>query len=514
MRTAYLSVILIVVLVGAGAASWAQVSPSDPGIPAEPQPAEPQPDEPQPDEPQPPPPPAPQPRATAPTQLDDQPPTAASVRLEDVVWTEEGQVGKLIIRTDAPVNFRAFSGKGSIAVDLWRAHNAEWRTQPLAHAYARRLRIRQYTPELARIYIDLKKPARYKTFVKSDPYGLAVLVIPPWMATTKLPPSVAYEKIRVPSGRGSSAVHILRVDPTSPDIVIRPVLAGDVSSGAETTSVIATRYDALAGINGGYFAGSGRPLGMIVIDGELVSAPLPRRSVFAISNDGRLLIQAFEFQGHIITPDNKRLWVSAVNRPPHAGGVAVYTSHYGPLTPYLQTAAVVRAGTVQGYFSGRILIPPGGYVLTVNQADELTLTNNLKPGQRADVVLNIDPAMRLISALGGGPRLVKEGKAFVPFVWEWFTSALFATREPRTAVGIMPNGKLIFVTVDGRSKQNTGMTLSELARLMVNLGAVEAMNLDGGSSATMVVGGRTVNDPSAGEERPVGSALLILRTNR
>lgn len=510
LRTLYLFVILIVVLTGTGVASWGQVSPDDPGIPADEEPVEPQPAE-----PEPPPPATPQPPASAPTQVEDQPPTAASVRLEDVTWTEEGQIGKLTIRTDAPVNFRAFAGKSTIAVDLWRAHNAEWRTEPLAHAYARRLRIRQYTPELARIYIDLKRPARYKTFVKSDPYGLAVLVIPPWMATTKLPPSVAYQKIRVPSGRGSSAVHILRVDPSSPDIVIRPVLAGeDVSSGTETTSVIATRYDALAGINGGYFAGSGRPLGMIVIDGQLVSAPLPRRSVFAISNDGRLLIQAFEFQGHVITPENKRLWVSAVNRPPHAGGVAVYTSHYGPLTPYLQTAAVVRSGIVQGYFSGRILIPQGGYVLTVNQSDETTLTDNLKPGQRAEILLNVDPGTRLVSALGGGPRLVKEGKPFVPFVWEWFTSALFATREPRTAVGIMPNGKLIFVTVDGRSKQNTGMTLTELARLMVHLGAFEAMNLDGGSSATMVVGGRMVNEPSSGEERAVGSALLILRATR
>jgi len=65
--------------------------------------------------------------------------------------------------------------------------------------------------------------------------------------------------------------------------------------------------------------------------------------------------------------------------------------------------------------------------------------------------------------------------------------------------------------VDGRSAHNTGMTLRELSALMVHLGAMEAMNLDGGGSATMVVGGRIVNEPSDGRERPIGSALLVLR---
>ena len=70
---------------------------------------------------------------------------------------------------------------------------------------------------------------------------------------------------------------------------------------------------------------------------------------------------------------------------------------------------------------------------------------------------------------------------------------------------------MLLVTVDGRGgRQNTGMTLREMAELMVQLGAHDAMNLDGGSSATMVVGGRVVNDPSDGFERPIASALLVV----
>ncbi|HET6946531.1 MAG TPA: phosphodiester glycosidase family protein [bacterium] len=463
-----------------------------------------------------------------PTESDDRPfnvtPTAGSwpaagapepspyVRVTNVEWATDGQVGKVLIRTDGPVNFRAFANSSRIVLDLWQAGDARWQTLPIDDAYVRRLRIRQYTPGLARVYIDLKRPARYKTFVKYAPHAIAVVIIPPWMATAKLPASVAYEKTRVQTGSGSTAVHVLRIDPRDPKIMIRPVIPGDIGSGKETTSVVATRYDALAGINGGYFAGSGAPLGMVVIDGEMVSAPLPRRSVFGISRAGEPFINAFEFQGRVRTMNNVSLWVSAVNRPPHAGAVAVYTPRYGPLTPHVQTAAVIRDGIVQQFASGRIMIPDRGYVLTVNQTEEELLTRHLTIGQQVTIHFDFWPDMELISALGGGPRLVKEGEPFVPFVWEWFSSRIFASRAPRTAVGITPQGKLIFVTVDGRSKRNTGMTLGELARLMVSLGAREAMNLDGGGSATMVVGGRTVNEPSGGAERAVGSALLILRS--
>ncbi|HXF82013.1 MAG TPA: phosphodiester glycosidase family protein [bacterium] len=440
-----------------------------------------------------------------------EPVTASHARLLDVQWSAEGALGKLLIRLDGPVNHRAFGNRSRIVLDMWRASNARWETIAVDHPYVRRLRIRQYTPGLARVYIDLKRPARYKTFVKYEPHAIAVVVIPPWMVATKLPPSVAYEKLRVRTGAGSTAVHVLRVDPHSPDIAIRPVIPGDVGAGTETTSVVATRYDAIAAINGGYFAGTGAPLGMVVIDGELVSAPLPRRSVFGISREGEPFINSFQFQGRIHTPRNVALWVSAVNRPPHAGAVAVYTPRYGPLTPHLQIAALVRDGIVQSFVSGRIMIPDRGYVLAVNQGDAELLTRHLAVGDRVTVRFDFWPDMEVISALGGGPRLVKDGQPFIPFVWEWLPIRIFASRAPRTAVGITAHGKLIFVTVDGRSRRNTGMTLAELARLMVDLGAREAMNLDGGGSATMVVGGRTVNEPSDGAERPVGSALLILR---
>jgi hypothetical protein len=63
--------------------------------------------------------------------------------------------------------------------------------------------------------------------------------------------------------------------------------------------------------------------------------------------------------------------------------------------------------------------------------------------------------------------------------------------------------------VDGRQKASAGMSLSELAEELQRMGAVEALNLDGGGSSTLVVRGEVKNRPSDGKERPVGDAILV-----
>ncbi len=436
--------------------------------------------------------------------------SSTAARITDVVWAPEGRVGKIVIHLDGPVRYRTVASPTSIVTDLWEARLQSWASLRVAHPYVNGVRVNQITDELARIRIDLWQPARYKTFVRSNPYELAVVVIPPSMATSPLPGSVAYDKRRVRTGRRATTVHVLRVNPTDPTLEIRPVLSADMVAGSEITSVIATRFDAAAGINGGYFMEPGDPIGMMMVDGELVSAPLPRRSVFGISRSGVPFIGSFTFRGRALLEAGPELPIATVNQAPPPGGVALYTPQYGPLTPPVAVGAVIRRGVSMGVMSGRILIPRDGHVLAVREEDAALLTRHLRAGRRVVVSISVWPDVDVRNALGGGPRLVKDGRVFIPYMWEWFDPRLASQRAPRTAVGITAGGKVLLVTVDGRSRTNAGMTLQELAELMVDLGAREAMNLDGGGSATMVVGGRVVNDPSDGFERPIASALLIL----
>jgi exopolysaccharide biosynthesis protein len=83
--------------------------------------------------------------------------------------------------------------------------------------------------------------------------------------------------------------------------------------------------------------------------------------------------------------------------------------------------------------------------------------------------------------------------------------------HPRTAVAALADGRVLLLTADGRRPpERVGLALEDLAKLLIEMGAVEAINLDGGGSTTMVVKGAVVNFPSdATGERPVSDAIVV-----
>jgi exopolysaccharide biosynthesis protein len=85
-------------------------------------------------------------------------------------------------------------------------------------------------------------------------------------------------------------------------------------------------------------------------------------------------------------------------------------------------------------------------------------------------------------------------------------------KNPRTAVGITATGQVIIMVVDGRSTGSYGLTLYQLGKEMKALGAVNAVNLDGGGSSTMWIKGMgVVNHPTdTTGERPVSNAIVVL----
>jgi exopolysaccharide biosynthesis protein len=140
---------------------------------------------------------------------------------------------------------------------------------------------------------------------------------------------------------------------------------------------------------------------------------------------------------------------------------------------------------------------------------------------RALVRVSLEP-FHPREAVGGRPVLVR-GSVIVSDVDTKGQPGFATGRHPRTAVGIAQQGKrLLLVAVDGRkAPYSDGMTLRELATLMLALGAPEAIDLDGGGSTAKVVsdsgapGVRVVNRPSDPTgERGVGNALAVVRTCR
>jgi len=92
------------------------------------------------------------------------------------------------------------------------------------------------------------------------------------------------------------------------------------------------------------------------------------------------------------------------------------------------------------------------------------------------------------------------------------TAAINATeRHPRTVIGTSGDGRIWLIAVDGRDKAlSLGMSFAELQNLVTRVGLVDALNLDGGGSTTMVVRGVVVNHPSdATGPRKVSDAIVV-----
>ncbi|MDD3925883.1 MAG: phosphodiester glycosidase family protein [bacterium] len=112
--------------------------------------------------------------------------------------------------------------------------------------------------------------------------------------------------------------------------------------------------------------------------------------------------------------------------------------------------------------------------------------------------------------LGAGPRLVEQGQMKITAREEAFRDDIAVGRAPRTGLGLAADGTVVLAVVDGRQPGiSIGMTLEELATLLLNLGARDALNFDGGGSSALYLDGTILNSPSDGRERPVASALAV-----
>ncbi|MFW6380926.1 MAG: phosphodiester glycosidase family protein [Bacillota bacterium] len=331
---------------------------------------------------------------------------------------------------------------------------------------------------------------------------------------------LVFEEIRELSWWGPRVITLVKMDLGRNRFNLKPFLARDQISGLEPLSQAVKTRGALTGVNGGYFKYDGSPLGLLVIDGQLVSEPLYNRTALIITDNGEISIDRLDWRGFIVKKTGEsRLEVDGVNRQPDTGEIVVLNSFYGPATP--QTEGELREIVVKDsrvisntVTSGNTQIPKNGFVIQAREVNKGL--SRLVIGQGLEFK-NQYPGLKtrgeLLHALGGGPGLLTDGEIAISGREEQFQDDILRGRAPRTAVGLIPGQQLILLTVDGRQPGlSQGMTLEEIAEYLKQQGAQQAMNLDGGGSSRMVVRGFTMNNPSA--DRRLATGLLIMTAGK
>jgi putative cell wall-binding protein len=322
---------------------------------------------------------------------------------------------------------------------------------------------------------------------------------------------------------GRQEVRVLRFALDDPRISVRPVLAAEEGAGRRTVSDLVLRSGALAAVNGNFFTSSGNIRGVAIRGGVLHSEPeMPvngapsaraawrvegERLAFGRPGSTPTLSRGPELfglngvnrvNGYLGNPDESVLLTRAAGvatrTPPE--GVDVVVAGVGELH-----ANQAVQGTVTEVRSGPGSIPAGSAVLAATGRNAADLRDRLRIGDELVMRVDIDdPGFAgATEAGGGGPWLVHEGQPVgrEAMLAEGFTPTHLDMKAPRTALGVTAGGVALLVTVDGRQPgRSDGATLDSLTGLMVELGAFDAISLDGGGSTAMAVDGRVENLPS------------------
>lgn len=400
--------------------------------------------------------------------------------------------------------------------------------------------------------------------------GLASVAARPALAGFTLPytsdggqqvaPGVHHDWGYAEAAEGRQRVNIVEVDPSAPGIHLETSLPRVSSVGAEqinarerTSSQALFRssegHRVVAATNGTTFnswpSGQMSPRGLNVRNGELLTAGhslsngLGPILAFGIDADGHAMIGTPELTIELRLADDTIVPLQRVNQGPLANEAALYMPRYDthtsvqPISPDLRIAElIVETGeltlTPASSFTGSVAdvrrdvgdAPIGaGQVVVSAVGAAADLLAPVAIGDVVSLTVAVHEGDRdwsaVRNAIGGRELLVRNGQTeILPN-----RPVQITAHHPRTALGVTAEGGVIMVTVDGRSEDSGGLDLVELAEMMISLGAVSALNLDGGGSTTMVVRNpgdveaSIVNTPSdPGGERTVANSLQVIST--
>ncbi len=360
---------------------------------------------------------------------------------------------------------------------------------------------------------------------------------------------------------GPLTVHTAWVDLGRPDLALEVEHAHDRLWIREPVDAMARRLADPAArpalvINADFFNYAGYPVNLFVDEGTIWTAPWrggegETRSVMIRNSAGRVFFGTPLWSAALADlASTQRLPIEVINAAEGAAPdrVVAYTWPFGPMAPpppeggcrvvlqlerpeWLPNAPVpvqvksVSAAAAEPAPLDRwtvVLLLPGpapewlrpGLRLALDAL--LTLDTTYGLGDESGARAEARPGL-VESAVGGGPALVHRGRIIVEPARERerFPGGGFAGVNPRTAIGVLPDGKtLVAMVIDGRQKgRSVGASLEETARLMRDAGCAEAINLDGGGSSAMALFGEIMNFPSdLGGPRAVTNAVVVRRT--
>lgn len=317
---------------------------------------------------------------------------------------------------------------------------------------------------------------------------------------------------------GPWEIRILELDPM--EVELRVGIARGKIIGTETTGSICQRNQALAAINADFFKRNGDPYSAVKHKGIWYSEPDPKyESIGFYKQNGRqkVIMGKLRFEGSVLI-SGIRFQIAGINRERKKGEskkLLYYNSFYDNYVTVDddEWGIIVSKGLIKNVINNRTKVTLDNYEILLKGVGK-------PPVEKSHIGFPLNVNLDAISIEGrqgvwencseiasGSHVILKSGQVFIP---NRFQSGFINRRHPRTILAVKRDGKIMFVTIDGRKAgYSVGMTLKEIARMLKKIGAVEAFNFDGGGSTTLFVDGKAVNYTSDGHQRPIATAILV-----
>lgn len=318
-------------------------------------------------------------------------------------------------------------------------------------------------------------------------------------------PDLALERRTVSLGRKRYRISFVRFNPTTSGMALVPLSRRNMV-GLGSLVGLARSQSALAALNGGFFNRTqALPLGGLRDQGEWLSGPILDRGAIAWDRGELPQFSRVRLKEWISNGRGTSAEISALNSGWVKKGLAQYNSLWGPR--YKAITGTERGALVMGTKVRTLLNPEqlksgvglqrgqtlivsrGGADLPLQVGDDVSLERQITPSHFRGKPFLIQ----------GGPLLLNRGQVVVDGRAERFSALFMRQHAPRSVVA--SDGEQVWLlAVEGHG--NRGPNLRETARLMQRLGIKEALNLDGGSSTRLMVGGR-----SSTRGRGIGAAI-------
>jgi exopolysaccharide biosynthesis protein len=295
-------------------------------------------------------------------------------------------------------------------------------------------------------------------------------------------------------------VYWLQIDPTQASL--RPIWPDPTTVvGTAPLTTIAQRWQAAAAINAGFFNRNNQyPLGAVRANNTWISGPILSRGVVGWNDQGQVRMERLALN-QTLSAGGRTFPVQGINSGYVQAGIGLYTSTWGPTyRPILEGETVVTVvdGIVTAHqpastiHPGGLPIPANGYLLALRSY--ATAAQALPLGQPVGLTDDVLPATMAAfpNLVGGGPLLIRDRTLVLNAQLEQFSNAFATQAAPRSAIGFSSSGEILLVAVH-HSPLGPGPTLNQMAQIMLQLGSTDALNLDGGSSTALYLGGRLIN---------------------